>query len=118
VASASASWRSQAQLVGLVGVAGVGRRQGFGVVGWVGRLSSELAAWNVAVAAGFGYLAVGRRADPAGCCRCCPAPLVTLIVLYAADVGAGRVTIARLASHAFLVVGYLGVLAPSRRAAT
>jgi predicted anti-sigma-YlaC factor YlaD len=79
-----------------------------GQVASAGHLWHESAAWNLAVGAAFGLIAV-RRVRPAAL-----VPVLTVFVgvlglLSLGDVGAGRVQLAWLLSHGFLLAGY-GVL--------
>jgi predicted anti-sigma-YlaC factor YlaD len=78
-----------------------------------GHLWHESASWNVAVGAAFAWIAV-RRSRPIGVVPILTAFVAVLTALSANDILAGRVDAARLASHGFLVVGYLVVVALSR----
>jgi predicted anti-sigma-YlaC factor YlaD len=69
----------------------------------------ESAAWNVAVGAGFAWIAL-RRGRPAGVLPMLTAFVALLVMLSASDVLAGRVDQIRLLSHGFLLAGYLIVL--------
>ncbi|QSB14693.1 zf-HC2 domain-containing protein [Natronosporangium hydrolyticum] len=80
-----------------------------------GHLWHESAAWNVAVGAAFVWVAA-RRGRPTGIVPILTVFIAMLVVLSAADIWAGRVEPARLASHVFVIAGYLIVLALSRRA--
>jgi predicted anti-sigma-YlaC factor YlaD len=73
----------------------------------------ESAAWNVAVGAGFLWVAL-RRVRPAGIVPILTAFVAVLTMLSADDVTAGRVEGIRLASHGFVFAGYLIVLALTR----
>jgi predicted anti-sigma-YlaC factor YlaD len=73
----------------------------------------ESAAWNVAVGAGFAWIAV-RRSRPIGIVPTLTAFVVVLTALSAGDILSGRVDTARLLSHGFLVVGYVIVLLLTR----
>jgi predicted anti-sigma-YlaC factor YlaD len=73
----------------------------------------ESAAWNVAVGAGFLWIAL-RRARPAGMVPTLSAFVVALTLLSTSDVFAGDVEPPRLLGHAVLLAGYLVVLALSR----
>lgn len=79
-----------------------------------GHLWHESAAWNVAVGAAFLWVAA-RRGRPTGIVPILTVFIGMLVLLSAADIWAGRVEAARLASHAFVLTGYLIVLALSRR---
>ncbi|ASW54835.1 zf-HC2 domain-containing protein [Plantactinospora sp. KBS50] len=78
-----------------------------------GHLWHESAAWNVAVGAGFLFVAV-RRTPPAGLVPMLTAFVGTLALLSANDLITGRVGVARLVSHGFLLAGYAVVVALSR----
>jgi predicted anti-sigma-YlaC factor YlaD len=80
-----------------------------------GHLWHESAAWNLALGAGFAFVAL-RRTRPSGLLPTLTAFVAVLTVLSAGDILAGRVDGPRLASHAFLVAGYLVTLALSRPA--
>ncbi|MBX7269374.1 zf-HC2 domain-containing protein [Micromonospora sp. Llam7] len=76
----------------------------------------ESAAWNVAVGAGFLFVAL-RRTSPSGLLPMLSAFVVTLVLLSVNDLVASQVAVERLVSHGFLVVGYLitAMLAHSSR---
>jgi predicted anti-sigma-YlaC factor YlaD len=78
-----------------------------------GHLWHESAAWNVAIGAAFLWVAV-RRGRPFGIVPILTVFVGVLALLSASDVLAGRVEVARLASHAFVLSGYLLVLALAR----
>ncbi|WP_410810213.1 zf-HC2 domain-containing protein [Micromonospora sp. 067-2] len=73
----------------------------------------ESAAWNVAVGAGFLFVAV-RRSPPAGLLPMLSAFVGTLLLLSVNDLVTGTVSGARLVSHGFLVSGYLITVLLSR----
>ncbi|MGC4768553.1 zf-HC2 domain-containing protein [Micromonospora sp. DT44] len=73
----------------------------------------ESAAWNVAVGAGFLFVAV-RRSPPAGLLPMLSAFVGTLLLLSVNDLATGSVSGERLVSHGFLVVGYLVTVLLSR----
>jgi predicted anti-sigma-YlaC factor YlaD len=73
----------------------------------------ESAAWNVALGAGFGWIAV-RRSRPAGLVPLLTAFVALLTLLSANDFWVGQVDTARLFSHALIVVGYVIVLVLNR----
>lgn len=75
-----------------------------------GHLWHESAAWNIAIGAGFLWAAV-RRGRPAGIVPILTVFLGALVLLDLTDLAAGRVELARLASHGFVLCGYLVVLA-------
>lgn len=66
----------------------------------------ESAAWNVAVGAGFLFVAL-RRTRPSGLLPMLSAFVATLVLLSVNDLVASQVAVERLVSHGFLVVGYL-----------
>ncbi|MEV4655111.1 zf-HC2 domain-containing protein [Micromonospora sp. NPDC049301] len=73
----------------------------------------ESAAWNVAVGAGFLFVAV-RRSPPAGLVPMLSAFVGTLLLLSVNDLATGTVGGERLVSHGFLVCGYLITVLLSR----
>ncbi|MEU4333615.1 zf-HC2 domain-containing protein [Micromonospora lupini] len=73
----------------------------------------ESAAWNVAVGAGFLFVAV-RRSPPSGLLPMLSAFVGTLLLLSVNDLATGSVGGERLVSHGFLVVGYLITVLLSR----
>jgi predicted anti-sigma-YlaC factor YlaD len=78
-----------------------------------GHLWHESAAWNVAIGGGFLWIAA-RRGRPLGIVPMLTVFIGALVVLSGADVIAGRVEALRLASHGFVLVGYLIVLLLAR----
>lgn len=73
----------------------------------------ESAAWNVAVGAGFAWIAL-RRSRASGIIPTLTAFVAALTLLTASDLMAGRVDVDRVLSHAFVVAGYAIVLVLSR----
>jgi predicted anti-sigma-YlaC factor YlaD len=73
----------------------------------------ESAAWNIAVGAGFGWIAL-RRTSPHALLPLLTAFVAMLVLLSANDALVGTVDGARLVSHAFVVAGYLVLVALSR----
>jgi predicted anti-sigma-YlaC factor YlaD len=73
----------------------------------------ESAAWNVALGAGFLWVA-SRRTRPAGIVPVLTAFVAVLGLLSTGDVLAGRVQGLRLASHGLVVAGYLILVALTR----
>ncbi|MFV2103904.1 zf-HC2 domain-containing protein [Micromonospora sp. LOL_024] len=73
----------------------------------------ESAAWNVAVGAGFLFVAL-RRTSPSGLLPMLSAFVITLVLLSINDLVAAQVAVERLVSHGFLVVGYLITVLLSR----
>ncbi|MEV4845962.1 zf-HC2 domain-containing protein [Micromonospora matsumotoense] len=78
-----------------------------------GHLWHESAAWNIAVGAGFLFVAT-RRTPTSGLLPTLSAFVGALVLLSANDLVTGRVEPARLVSHGFLLTGYLIVVALSR----
>ncbi|KAB1911672.1 zf-HC2 domain-containing protein [Micromonospora sp. AMSO31t] len=78
-----------------------------------GHLWHESAAWNVAVGAGFLFVAAQRTA-PTGLLPMLSAFVATLVLLSANDLATSRVDTTRLVSHAFVLAGYAIVVAMSR----
>jgi predicted anti-sigma-YlaC factor YlaD len=78
-----------------------------------GHLWHESAAWNVAVGAGYLFLAL-RRSRPAGLVPMLSAFVGMLLVLSVNDLTAARVDGTRLVSHGFVILGYILVVALSR----
>ncbi|MEV4727809.1 zf-HC2 domain-containing protein [Micromonospora humida] len=78
-----------------------------------GHLWHESAAWNIAVGAGFLFVAA-RRAPTGGLLPMLSAFVGALVLLSANDLVTGGVEPTRLVSHGFLVTGYLIVVALSR----
>ncbi|SCG46106.1 zf-HC2 domain-containing protein [Micromonospora halophytica] len=75
----------------------------------------EAAAWNVAVGAGFVFVAL-RRTPPAGLLPTLSAFVATLVLLSVNDVLTARVDVSRLVSHALLLGGWLVTVLLSRPA--
>jgi len=75
----------------------------------------ESAAWNVAIGAGFGWIAV-RRTRSAGLIPVLSAFVAILTLVSAGDVLQGQVDRTRLLSHGLVVAGYLVMLALTRPA--
>jgi predicted anti-sigma-YlaC factor YlaD len=73
----------------------------------------ESAAWNVAVGAGFGWIAI-RRSRPAGMLPVLTAFVAVLVLTSANDLWTGGVDLSRLFGHGVIIVGYLIMLALSR----
>jgi predicted anti-sigma-YlaC factor YlaD len=78
-----------------------------------GHLWHESAAWNVAVGAGYLFIAL-RRNRPAGLVPMLTAFVGMLLLLSFNDLTAGRVDSTRLVSHGFVILGYLLVVALSK----
>ncbi|MGK5739362.1 zf-HC2 domain-containing protein [Micromonospora sp. URMC 103] len=78
-----------------------------------GHLWHEAAAWNVAIGAGFLFVAA-RRTPSTGLLPMLTAFVGTLVLLSVNDLVTGRVDPARLVSHGFLIAGYAIVAALSR----
>ncbi len=80
-----------------------------------GHLWHESAAWNVAVGAGYLFIAL-RRTRPTGLLPMLTAFVAMLLLLSFNDLTGGRVDVARLVGHGFVILGYLLVVALSRGA--
>jgi predicted anti-sigma-YlaC factor YlaD len=78
-----------------------------------GHLWNESAAWNAAVGAGYLFIAL-RRTRPVGLVPMLTAFVGMLLLLSFNDLTGGRVDVARLVGHGFVIVGYLLVVALSR----
>jgi predicted anti-sigma-YlaC factor YlaD len=101
-------------LLGAAQVAGFGRDDhAHDAALGAGHLWHESAAWNLAIGAGFAFVAL-RRTRPTGLLPTLTAFVGVLTLLSASDILAGRVAPGRLASHAFLVAGWLITLALAR----
>jgi predicted anti-sigma-YlaC factor YlaD len=87
-----------------------------GLTATPGHLWHESAAWNVAVGAGFLFIAL-RRSRPTGLVPMLTAFVGMLLLLSLNDLTADRVDGTRLVSHGFVILGYLLVVALSRVAA-
>ncbi|MFC7550106.1 zf-HC2 domain-containing protein [Plantactinospora sp. GCM10030261] len=74
----------------------------------------ESAAWNIAVGAGFVWIAA-RRTPPTGLMPTLTAFVAVLAVLSINDIVTGAVGATRLLSHAMLVLGYLVLTVIHRR---
>jgi predicted anti-sigma-YlaC factor YlaD len=70
----------------------------------------ESAAWNVAIGAGFVWIAL-RRTRPNGLVPTLTAFVAVLTLLSVVDVANGRVESVRLVSHGLILAGYLIILA-------
>ncbi|GIM92908.1 zf-HC2 domain-containing protein [Paractinoplanes toevensis] len=93
------------------GVAGVHDHAGAGATS--GHLWHESAAWNVAVGAGYLFIAL-RRSRPSGLVPMLTAFVGMLLLLSVNDLTGDRVDVTRLISHGFVILGYLLVVALSR----
>ena len=78
-----------------------------------GHLWHESAAWNVAVGAGYLFIAL-RRTRPTGLLPTLTAFVAMLLLLSVNDLTGGRVDVARLVGHGFVILGYLLVVALTR----
>jgi predicted anti-sigma-YlaC factor YlaD len=76
-----------------------------GQVASAGHLWHESAAWNLAVGAGFGYVAA-RRARPAGITPVLTVFVAALLLLSLGDLTTGRVEALWLLSHGILLAGW------------
>lgn len=102
-------------LLGVAQIAGLTASSHMHAVGIEGpnHLWHESAAWNVAVGAGFAWIAL-RRIRPNGILPTLTAFVIVLTLLSTDDLISGRVDLARVLSHGLIVVGFLVVLALSR----
>jgi predicted anti-sigma-YlaC factor YlaD len=78
-----------------------------------GHLWHESAAWNVAVGAGYLFIAL-RRTRPTGLVPMLTAFVGMLLLISVNDLTGGRVDVGRLVGHGFVIAGYLLVVALSR----
>ncbi|MEE6263213.1 zf-HC2 domain-containing protein [Plantactinospora sonchi] len=103
-----------AQIAG-VGVVDTAHSHGLEAVlgGGPNHLWHESAAWNVALGAGFAWIAL-RRTRPQGLLPTLTAFVAVLTLLSTNDVIAGRVDAERILSHGLIVAGYLIILGLSR----
>jgi predicted anti-sigma-YlaC factor YlaD len=102
-------------ILGLAQVGGgaAGAHVHVGAAATPGHLWHESAAWNVAVGAGYLFIAL-RRSRPTGLVPMLTAFVGMLLLLSVNDLTAGRVDGTRLVSHGFVILGYLLVVALSR----
>jgi predicted anti-sigma-YlaC factor YlaD len=84
-----------------------------GVDATPGHLWHESAAWNVAVGAGYLFIAL-RRTRPSGLVPMLTAFVGMLLLLSVNDLTGDRVDGTRLVSHGFVILGYLLVVALSK----
>ncbi|HEY7222611.1 MAG TPA: zf-HC2 domain-containing protein [Micromonosporaceae bacterium] len=101
-------------LLGMIQVnaLGSGEHDHAGSVG-PAHLWHESAAWNIAIGAGFGWIAL-RRTRPVALIPLMSAFVAMLLLLSTNDIAHGEVDRARLLSHGFVLAGYLVLLALSR----
>ena len=78
-----------------------------------GHLWHESAAWNVALGAGYLFIAL-RRTRPSGLMPMLTAFVGMLLVLSVGDLTGDRVDATRLVSHGFVILGYLLIVTLSR----
>ncbi|MDG4795704.1 zf-HC2 domain-containing protein [Micromonospora sp. WMMD1082] len=78
-----------------------------------GHLWHESAAWNIALGAGFAWIAL-RRTRPSGTVPMLTAFVGVLSLLTANDLIAGRVDLARVLSHGIIAAGYVAILIMTR----
>jgi predicted anti-sigma-YlaC factor YlaD len=102
-------------ILGLAQVGGgqLGEHVHAGAEASAGHLWHESAAWNVAVGAGYLFIAL-RRNRPAGLVPMLTAFVAMLLLLSFNDLTADRVDSTRLVGHGFVILGYLLVVALSR----
>jgi len=99
--------------LGQVGGGESGEHVHLGVDASTGHLWHESAAWNVAVGAGYLFIAL-RRNRPTGLVPMLTAFVGMLLLLSVNDLTADRVDGTRLVSHGFVILGYLLIVALSR----
>jgi predicted anti-sigma-YlaC factor YlaD len=78
-----------------------------------GHLWHESAAWNVALGAGYLFIAL-RRTRPSGLMPMLTAFVAMLLLLSVGDLTGDRVDATRLVSHGFVILGYLLIATLSR----
>jgi predicted anti-sigma-YlaC factor YlaD len=102
-------------ILGLAQVGGgaSGEHVHVGVDAAAGHLWHESAAWNVAVGAGYLFIAL-RRNRPTGLVPMLTAFVGMLLLLSVNDLTAERVDGTRLVSHGFVILGYLLVVTLAR----
>jgi predicted anti-sigma-YlaC factor YlaD len=102
-------------ILGLAQVGGgaSGEHVHVGVDAAAGHLWHESAAWNVAVGAGYLFIAL-RRNRPTGLVPMLTAFVGMLLLLSVNDLTADRVDSTRLVSHGFVILGYLLVVTLAR----
>jgi predicted anti-sigma-YlaC factor YlaD len=102
-------------ILGLTQVGGsdIGDHVHAGLGATAGHLWHESAAWNVAVGAGYLFLAL-RRSRPTGLVPMLTAFVGMLLLLSVNDLTAARVDGTRLVSHGFVILGYVLVVALSQ----
>jgi predicted anti-sigma-YlaC factor YlaD len=96
-----------------VGGDGTGAHVHSGLDATPGHLWHESAAWNVAVGAGYLFIAL-RRNRPSGLVPMLTAFVGMLLLLSLNDLTADRVDGTRLVSHGFVILGYLLVVTLSK----
>jgi predicted anti-sigma-YlaC factor YlaD len=99
--------------LGQVGGGVAGTHVHTGLEATPGHLWHESAAWNVAVGAGYLFIAL-RRSRPTGLVPMLTAFVGMLLLLSVNDLTGDRVDESRLVSHGFVILGYLLVVALSR----
>jgi predicted anti-sigma-YlaC factor YlaD len=97
------------------GTSGAHTHAAGGLTATSGHLWHESAAWNVAIGAGFLFVAV-RRSRPAGLLPTLSVFVAMLVLVSVNDLIAAMVEPARLVSHGFVLAGYLIIVALSRPA--
>ena len=99
--------------LGQIGGGVAGAHVHTGVDTTAGHLWHESAAWNVAVGAGYLFIAL-RRSRPTGLVPMLTAFVGMLLLLSVNDLTGDRVDGTRLISHGFVIGGYLLVVALSK----
>lgn len=78
-----------------------------------GHVGHESAAWDIALGAGFLWIAA-RRSRPTGILPLLSVFVGALVALNISGLATGTIDLAHVAVHAFVAVGYLTILALSR----
>lgn len=99
--------------LGQVGGGALGTHAHAGLDATPGHLWHESAAWNVAVGAGYLFIAL-RRTRPSGLVPMLTAFVGMLLLLSLNDLTGGRVDANRLVSHGFVLLGYLLIVSLAR----
>jgi predicted anti-sigma-YlaC factor YlaD len=99
-------------LIGIGQIASLRMSAGIGSAGGMtsDHLLHESAAWNVAIGAGYVWIAT-RRGRPSGVLPILTAFVGVLLLLSISDLLSGEVVAANLLTHLFVVIGYVILLA-------
>ncbi|HEY1484827.1 MAG TPA: zf-HC2 domain-containing protein [Micromonosporaceae bacterium] len=98
-------------VLGVTQIASLGVHTGFGSADGMSsdHLLHESAAWNVAIGAGYLWIAL-RRARPAGMLPILTAFVGVLVLLSISDLVTGEVVASTLLMHTFVALGYVVLL--------